>query len=262
MTFELDLDHTLGCGQVFRWRKEDGLWKGVVQGRAVVLEQAGRGARALSGMGDGLFHHYFRADDDLEEIYRALGGDPVLRGYIARFRGLRLVRQDPWECLASYVLATNANIPRIRGMIEKVCRTFGPRTEEGVHPFPSPEQLLDGCQRAGSCGLGYRAGRFIELARTVRREGIDLSGLRKVGYEECHRELAALPGVGPKVADCVALFSLDHLEAFPVDVRVRKAMAELYGMEGSYRKVSALARRRFGEWAGYAQEYIYYAYGR
>ena len=257
----LDLDHTLGCGQVFRWRKEGGLWKGVVHGRMAVLEQSGGRVRVLSGMDEDEFHSYFRLDDDLEALYRELGEDAVLSRYFSDFRGLRLIRQDPWECLASYVLAPNANIPRIQGMIGRVCRTFG-EERDGHYAFPQPEQVLEGCHRARDCGLGYRCQRFIEMAGMVYREEVDLPGLRDVSYEECVRELMQLPGVGPKVADCVSVFSLEHLEAFPVDVRIRRAVAELYGMEGSYQKVSRAARERFGRWAGYAQEYIYYAYGR
>jgi len=257
----LDLDHTLGCGQVFRWKKERGLWKGVVDGRMAVLRQDGPGVRIVSGMDQERFRSYFRLEDDLEGVYAELGGDPVLADYFKRYRGLRLIRQDPWECLASYVLATNANIPRIQGMIERVCRTFGEEMD-GFFAFPTPERLLDRCQRAEGCGLGYRAKRFIELAGMAYREEFDLDAFRSMGYEECVRELVRLPGVGPKVADCVSVFSLEHLEAFPVDVRIRRAMAELYGMKGSYRQVSRAARERFGRWAGYAQEYIYYAYGR
>lgn len=257
----LDLDHTLGCGQVFRWRKEGGLWKGVVDGRMAVLRQDGPGVRILSGMDKERFRSYFRLDDDLEAVYAELGGDPVLADYIERYRGLRLIRQDPWECLASYVLATNANIPRIQGMIERVCRTFG-EEGDGFFTFPTPERLLDRCQRAEGCGLGYRAKRFIELAGMAYREEFDLDAFRSLGYEECVRELVRLPGVGPKVADCVSVFSLEQMEAFPVDVRIRRAVSELYGMQGSYRQVSRAARERFGRWAGYAQEYIYYAYGR
>lgn len=256
----LDLDHTLGCGQVFRWRKEGDEWKGVVDGRMVTLRQDGKRIRA-SGMDEERLSKYFRQDDDLEAIYRELEWDEHLSSYFRRYRGLRLIRQDPWECMASYVLATNANIPRIQGMIERVCRTFGTEMD-GYYAFPTPGQLLDRCERAGGCGLGYRSQRFIELARLAYREEIDFSGLMSMDYDECVRALIELPGIGPKVADCVCVFSLEHLEAFPVDVRIRKAMAELYRMEGSYRTVNRLSRERFGRWAGYAQEYIYYAYGR
>jgi len=256
----LDLDHTLGCGQVFRWRKDGNDWGGVVGGRLVALRQDGSEV-SVSGMSDELYARYFRQDDDLESIYRELDWDEHLSSYFRKFRGLRLIRQDPWECMASYVLATNANIPRIQGMIERVCRTFGTEMD-GYYTFPTPGQLLDRCERAEGCGLGYRSRRFIELARLAYREEIDFSGLMSMPYDDCVRELVKLPGIGPKVADCVSVFSLEHLEAFPVDVRIGKAMADLYGMEGSYRTVNRLSRERFGRWAGYAQEYIYHAYGR
>ncbi len=256
----LDLDHTLGCGQVFRWRKVGEEWRGVVEGRSVTLRQEGGRIRA-AGMSDDSIARYFRLDDDLEAIYRQLDWDPHLASYFREYRGLRLVRQDPWECMASYVLATNANIPRIQGMIERVCRTFGTEMD-GFFTFPTPGQLLDRCDRAEGCGLGYRSKRFIELARMAYREEIDFPGLMAMEYEDCVRELVELPGIGPKVADCVSVFSLEHLEAFPVDVRIKKAMADLYGIEGNYRTVSRMSRERFGPWAGYAQEYIYYAYGR
>ncbi len=256
----LDLDHTLGCGQVFRWRKDGEDWKGVVDGRLVILRQKGERVTA-KGMSNARLAEYFRHEDDLEAIYRELGWDERLSSYFRSYRGLRLIRQDPWECMASYVLATNANIPRIQGMIERVCRTFGTEMD-GYYAFPTPEQLLDRCERAGACGLGYRSDRFIELARMAYREEIDFHGLMAMDYEECVRELIELPGIGPKVADCVSVFSLEHLEAFPVDVRIKRAMAELYGIEGNYRTVNRLSREKFGRWAGYAQEYIYYAYGR
>ena len=257
----LHLDHTLGCGQVFRWHREGSLWKGVVDGRTVVLEQDGDSVRVRKGMDEPAFGRYFRADDDLERMIDELGKDTVLRGYLERYRGLRLVRQDPWECLASYVLATNANIPRIQKMIERVCSTFGTELDDGMFAFPDPGQMLDGHERAGTCGLGYRCGRFIELARLAYREELDLEGMKGMGYEECVSKLIELPGVGPKVADCVALFSLDHLEAFPVDVRMEKAMAELYGMSGSRQHIGRCSREMFGRWAGYAQEYIYMGFG-
>jgi N-glycosylase/DNA lyase len=181
---------------------------------------------------------------------------------VSRFPGLRLIRQDPWECAASYVLATNANIPRIQKMIENVCRTFGDPLPGGAYAFPRPDQIA-GCKDAArTCGLGFRCGRFVEFARMVDQGEIDLGSLRNVNYEECVKELKSYPGIGDKVADCVAVFSLDHLEAFPVDVRIKKAMEEMYGITGSYRHVNRYARDHFGRYAGYAQEYIYHSYQR
>jgi N-glycosylase/DNA lyase len=212
------------------------------------------------GMSDDRLANYFRQDDDLEAIYRELGWDENLSSFFRSYRGLRLIRQDPWECMASYVLATNANIPRIQGMIERVCRAFGTGwTASTRSPRPAAAGPLRARRRLRS---GVQERTLHRAGRMAYREEIDFQGLMSMGYDDCVRELVKLPGIGPKVADCVSVFSLEHLEAFPVDVRIRKAMAELYGIEGSYRTVNRLSRERFGPWAGYAQEYIYYAYGR
>jgi len=253
----LDLDHTLGCGQVFRWKKERGLWKGVVDGRMAVLRQDGPGVRILSGMDPERFRSYFRLEDDLEGVYAKLGGDPILADYFKRYRGLRLIRQDPWECLASYVLATNANIPRIQGMIERVCRTFGEEMD-GFFAFPTPERLLDRCQRAEGCGLGYRAKRFIELAGMAYREEFDLDAFRSMGYEECVRELVKLPGVGPKVADCVLLFSLGHRCAFVRDVWIKRVLSKVYAAPVKAADNERFVRERFGEYGGIVQQYLFH----
>jgi N-glycosylase/DNA lyase len=147
-------------------------------------------------------------------------------------------------------------------MIENVCRTFGDRLPGGRYSFPRPDQIAEGRESAQTCGLGFRCGRFVEFARMVERGEIDLGSLRKVDYGECIKELKSYPGIGDKVADCVAVFSLDHMEAFPVDVRIKKAMEEMYGVSGTYRHVNKFGRDYFGRYAGYAQEYIYYSFQR
>jgi N-glycosylase/DNA lyase len=256
----IDLDSTLGCGQVFRWRKDRDGWKGVLDGNEVRLGQKG-GSLVVDGkVTEAALKRYFRSDDDLDHIRSEISKDDAVTAIVSRFPGLRLIRQDPWECAASYVLATNANIPRIQKMIENVCRTFGDGLPGGAHSFPRPDQIA-GCRDAAqTCGLGFRCGRFVEFARMVDQGEIDLESLRRVPYEECVKELKTYPGIGDKVADCIAVFSLDHLEAFPVDVRIKKAMEEMYGVTGSYRHVNRCARDYFGRYAGYAQEYIYYSY--
>jgi N-glycosylase/DNA lyase len=258
----IDLDSTLGCGQVFRWRKDGDAWKGILDGKEVGLRQKGDTVTVEGGIGEEALKRYFRSDDDLDLIRSEISKDDLMDSMVSSSRGLRLIRQDPWECAASYVLATNANIPRIQKMIENVCRTFGDRIAGGKHAFPRPDQIAGGKEAAQACGLGFRCGRFVEFARLVDRGEIDLGSLRDVGYEECVRELRSYPGIGDKVADCVAVFSLDHLEAFPVDVRIKKAMEEMYGVCGTYRHVNRFGRDYFGRYAGYAQEYIYYSFQR
>lgn len=147
-------------------------------------------------------------------------------------------------------------------MIATVCRTFGHELEGGEYSFPTPQELLSSPERAVACGLGYRCDRFIEFARRVDAGELDLDSLREMPYERCVSLLKGFRGIGDKVADCVALFSLDHLEAFPVDVRVRKALETRYAVRGSYRRLSEFGRSHFGEFAGYAQQYLFLDEGR
>ena len=256
----IDLDSTLGCGQVFRWRKQGDVWQGILNGKQLRLRQEGGSVSAEGDIDDVSLERYFRSDDDLDRVRSEISKDGRIASMVTNAPGLRLIRQDPWECAASYVLATNANIPRIQKMIENVCRTFGDALPGGGFAFPRPDQISGRNEAARTCGLGFRCDRFVEFARLVDRGEIELEGLRKVDYEECVRELRSYPGIGDKVADCVAVFSLDHLDAFPVDVRIKKAMEEMYGVSGTYRHVNRFGRERFGRYAGYAQEYIYYSF--
>ncbi|MEI6732174.1 MAG: DNA glycosylase [archaeon] len=255
VALDIDLEHTLTCGQAFRWRRREEWWQGVLDGKLVRLRQLDDGVEA-HGLEEKPLRRYLRADDDLETIYEDIGRDPLVAACVQNHHGLRLLRQQPWECAASFILATNANIPRIIKMVETVCRTFGRRLGGEVYSFPTPRQILNGQGEAASCGLGYRCQRFVAFAELAEDGGLD--GLEALPYEECVRRLVEMPGIGNKVADCVALFSLDHLEAFPIDVRIERILLQEYGMEGTYKKLSAAARMRFGPYAGYAQEYLYH----
>lgn len=258
----LDLDLVLGCGQTFRWaRREDGSWVGVLGDQAVRLEQKGSRliieARPDRQDTVARIEKFLRAGDDIRSIQRALAKDAVLAPGLRGLRGLRLVKMDEWECLVSYVLATYANIPRISRMIETLARRFGDEILPGVHAFPRREQLLRaGRLELAMCGLGYR-GRYLHELCEMLDEG-RISELARMGYEDLRRELKELPGVGDKVADCVSLFGFGKLEAFPIDIWVERALKRLYGQHGSYSRLRAFATKRFGLYAGYAQEYLYY----
>lgn len=258
----IDLDHTLSCGQAFRWRKVGRAWEGVIEGRSVRLWQRERGIEVESDLPNDRLEWYFRADDDYEKIIKDISKEAYVASLVQRFPGLRLLRQDPWECSASYILATFSNIPRIKMMIERICALYGEEIEPGLHAFPEPKAIAENGERAETCGLGFRCKRFVEYARRVDRGEVDFEELKGAGYEEVHRSLVRLEGVGDKVADCIAVFSLDHLEAFPIDVRIARTLKERYGISGPYGKISALAREYFGPYAGYSQEFIYYAEDR
>lgn len=262
MHFEMDvsLDHTLGCGQTHRWRKQaDGSWQGVIENEVVVLRQTASGFDCEGASEKGAVLGYFRAQDDLDEIVRDISmRDSYVASLSVHCPGLRILQQPTWECLATYILATNVNVGRIAKMVESICDRFG--TDLGRRrAFPAPRQILDCAEEIGECRLGFREGRFLELASRVEGGGIDIEGMGELGYEELTQELQTISGVGPKVADCVALFGYGRLEAFPVDVRIRNILSRRYGVEGGYARTSAFGRSRFGRYAGYAQEFLYHS---
>lgn len=251
-------DPTLGCGQAHRWIKTDGEWQGVIKNSVVTVRETPNGVE-YEGCPESDFNEYFRYQDDLEHIIKDISAeDPIVAGLSSKCPGLRILKQPEWECLATYVLATNVNVKRIRKMVESVCDRYG--TDLGSRrAFPTPKQILDGKETIGECRLGFREERFLELAERTENGSIDIEGMKELGYADLTETLREIKGVGPKVADCVALFGFGHLEAFPVDVRIQKCLKEMYGVEGNYRYVSEFGRGKFGKYAGYAQEFLYHS---
>ena len=279
MSIELDpgtpfsLDHTLDCGQVFRWNRIGDCWRGVVDGTVIEIVQRGSSLTYTSfpeGKDASFLRSYLRLDDDLPEILASINRDEVIAEAINGLKGLRLVRQDLWECLISFICATYANIPRIRGIVENLSRRFGERIECGddvFYGFPSGKVLAKATLgELVDCGLGFRA-RYVQRTARALCEGFDLEGLKGMSYEDARKRLLTLTGVGLKVADCILLFSLNKLEAFPVDVWISRIMFEhyhrqlpLYSPSTRYRRINEFGRCYFGEYAGYAQEYLYHHY--
>ncbi len=257
---DISLDPTLGCGQAHRWRKQaDGSWQGVIGRSCVTLRQTEDGFECEGDVPRSAVEEYFRTEDDLPAIIADISArDPYVAGLSERCPGLRILRQPEWECLATYVLATNVNVKRIAKMVESVCDLFG--TDLGARrAFPTPKQILDGKERIGECRLGFREERFLLLAQRAEDGDVDVKALEELPYEELTQSLMGIKGVGPKVADCVALFGYGRLEAFPVDVRIQKVMEARYGVAGSYKAVAARGREMFGPYAGYAQEFLYHS---
>ncbi len=261
MRLELDvaLDPTLGCGQAHRWRKDGEVWEGVLGNEIVRMRQTEYGAEVTGCTDmDGLMT-YFRSEDDLEAIIKEISErDPYVASLSTNCPGLRILKQDGWECMATYLLATNANVARIGKMVESVCDLFG-KDLGGRHAFPTPGEILDGADRISECRLGFREKRFIELAEHVENGDVNPIAIGELDYRGCIEELQGINGIGPKVADCVAIFGYGHLEAFPVDVRISQVMESMYGVKGSYKVVSEYGMEKFGRYAGYAQEFLYHS---
>lgn len=261
MRLELDvsLDATLGCGQAHRWRRAGNVWEGVVGDDVVRMTQTDRGAEVEGCSDRARLLRYFRSGDDLGAIVAEISErDPYVASLAERCPGLRILDQGHWECLATYLLATNANVARISKMVEAVCDLFG-RDLGARRAFPTPKEILDGEDRICECRLGFRDVRLVNLAHRVEDGDFDPDGIADLDYEGCVRALRTVEGVGPKVADCVAVFGYGHLNAFPVDVRIAKVVESVYGVRGSYRTVSEFGMGRFGRYAGYAQELLYHS---
>jgi N-glycosylase/DNA lyase len=273
-----NLEVTLCCGQAFRWNKQDEWWYGVVGDRAFKIRQAEHELE-FENTDAGFVKYYFGLHDDLTTILPRISRDDHIKQTVRMFKGLRILRQNPWECLISYICATYKNIAAIKQMLSKLSQTFGNKVRldnTEFYTFPTPEKLAAASKtQLLRCSLGYRADYVHETARTVCNNKFNIERLQKTNYEEARAELLNLRGVGPKAADCILLFSLSKLEAFPVDVWIKRAILRHYSdhfqrefitkikekdtLTGpQYEKLSSFGRSYFGESAGYAQEYLYH----
>lgn len=254
----IDLEAVLAGGQTFVWDRVDGGWEGVVDGRLVRARAEGGDVR-VEGLPEPDARAYFRADDDHERIRARLAKDPVVAERIRRWPGLRVLRTRPWPCLVSFILSQNSNIARITRNLRDLARDLGPAVD-GRHDVPPPDALVDaGEARLRDLGVGYRAPYLVGTAERVLDGRTDLEALRDADPATARRELLACPGVGPKVAECVLLFGLGALSAFPVDRWVARSLAELYpSAPASPEPARRFARDRFGPDAGYAQQFLFW----
>jgi N-glycosylase/DNA lyase len=256
------LEQTLECGQFFRFTRTGEDYLVQTSGRIFKVRQKGC-ALFVSGADEAFIRRFFRLDDDLPAILRAIDRDPVIGRAIAASPGLRMIRQDPWECLVSYLCSSAKAIPQIRSIVEALCRCSGNRLSfENFVGYDFPDPLCLSRHRGlDSLGAGFRAAYLAEAGRGIGRP--ELEGLRTASYVEARDRLMGLAGVGRKVADCVLLYSLDFLEAFPIDTWIRKGLESAYfeGGKTSERQLEAFVASRFGPLAGYAQLYLY-AYWR
>lgn len=272
------LRRTLECGQAFRWTATDGEAVGVVARRVWRVRQVPGWLHAqdgelsagwinttdlsvdLEGL-PGLWRH-LGANEPLRRVERTLARDPLLCRVLPHTSGIALMRQDPWECLLSFVISQFNNIPKIRMTIERLSSTFGQPLGNRQFGFPEPERLAEASMRSlRTCILGYRAGYVRAVARAVADRTIDLAAVQSMPVMRAREALLVLPGVGEKVAECVLLFGLGHSEAFPVDVWIRRAVERFYlrGRRASPRIIREWASERFGPLAGYANQHLFAA---
>lgn len=269
---DFDLEQTFECGQCFRWEKEsDGSYTGVANNKVINISSAGSNIIIENSSiedFDGFWHDYFDLGTDYAQIKAKLvAQDEIIKDAIDKGYGIRILRQDIWETICSFIISANNNIPRIKGCIEKLCNLFGASlgTYKGKEyfGFPKPEVIANlTIDDLASVRVGYRARYLIDSAKMFVNKGeafFRMLASDNVSYEEAFKEITALSGVGPKVANCILLFALQKRKAFPIDVWMKKVMHELYGFdEDDIIGMQDFAEEKFAESAGIAQQYLFY----
>lgn len=252
-----DLPQTLDCGQAFRWRQsseDPELWCGAAYGRYLTLRRVGDELELSCPREDmdGVWREYFDLSEDYDSIRRELSGlSPVLREAAEFAPGIRILRQEPWEALCSFILSQNNNISRIKGLVNNFCRMFGqPIPGTDMRSFPPPEAVAAlSPEDLEPLRSGYRAPYVLDAARKVSAGEIDLRRIMSEPAGYGREELRKIKGVGPKVAECALLYGFHKTECFPMDVWMKRAMAKL---------LPGMAPGDFGPNAGLAQQYIFH----
>lgn len=250
---DLDLAQTLDCGQSFRWIENDDKFSGVAFGRKVDIYYDGD-ILCIDNTTAEEFEKIWRVYLDLDLDYGKIRGEirklhPVLEEACAYAPGIRILRQEPWEALCTFIISQNNNIKRIKGIVERLCESFGERKED-FYTFPEPDKLaVLAPEDLAPIRAGFRNKYIIDAAQKVAHGEVQLEKCRALDYEEARAELMKIKGVGVKVADCTLLFGLHRVEAFPVDVWMKRALEKLF---------PEMTADDFGDYAGIAQQYIFH----
>ncbi len=244
------LSETLDCGQAFRWRqREDGCWEGVAGGRYLCLESQGEDIflQAVPEADLPFWRQYFDLERDYEELAVLFRKNPCLRRALASCPGIRVLRQEPWEALCTFILSANNNIPRIKGIVERLCQGWGEAVPgTGLPAFPKPEALAPlGEEDLAPLRAGWRSAYLLDAARQVAGGRLDLEETASLPTREAEARLLEVKGVGKKVAQCVLLFGFGRVECIPMDVWMKRVMAELYprGFPGYLRPYGGIAQQ-------------------
>ena len=267
---DFHLDHTFDNGQCFRWNREpDGSYTGVAFGKVINIDYQ-ENTLILKHATARDFHEIWKDYLDLDRDYGTIKKhlsqkDKAMEKAISYGGGMRILQQEHWETLVSFLISQNNNIPRIKKCVEGLCTNHG--SPLGIYngreyfSFPSAEVLAKlSVEELDTCRLGYRAKYIVETAKQVMSDGGEtLASLKKMPAEEAYEYLLTLSGVGPKVANCIMLFAIGSYDSFPLDVWIKRVMHQIYRIEeGNVKKMKAYAAEYFGEYGGIAQQYLFY----
>jgi N-glycosylase/DNA lyase len=262
----INVENSINSGQVFLWRKNENYWYGINGQNILRVDKNGN-----INCFDNSKIDFFRKKDNLESIIKSISKDKIVRKAVKKYAGLRILRQDPFQCLISFIVSSNSNIQKIQMSLEKITKKFGTKVEyedQEFFLFPKPEKLANASMNEiNSCGVGYRT-RFIqEAAKMTLLKKIDFDYLKKSKYQETREIICTIPGVGNKVADCVMLFSLEKLEAFPLDRWMIRILEKYYFdefqintktvTEKQYDTLHEKIVNHFGAYAGYSQQFLF-----
>jgi N-glycosylase/DNA lyase len=261
---DFDLQTTLDSGQVFHWEKLGGGFIGPIGDRPVYVEQAGNSLLVSGGCVD-LVRNYFALDHPLAEICASFPDDAVMSAAKEFCRGLRIIRQPKWECLATFICSSMKQVAHIRQISRKLRERFGEARQidnHVGHAFPSPQRIAQSSEKElRKCALGYRAKNLLGTARLVASGVVDLEKLGTLSDVDLRARLCELPGVGAKVANCVMLFAYERLRAFPIDVWIERVLRERYfprSRKLNAKRLEAFTQEYFGDHGGYAQQYLFH----
>jgi len=264
--FSIDIDNSINSGQVFLWEKQGSDWYGIDGQNVLKINKNGviKSIRNLKT-------DFFRKNDNIEEIIKSISKDKTVKKAVKEYEGLRLFRQDPFQCLISFIISSNSNIQKIKNSLEKITKKFGKKVKiqnKEFFLFPEPEKMAKATiDEIKSCGVGYRAPFIKEAAKMVILKKIDFEYLKKCDYHEAKKNICLVPGIGNKVADCIMLFSLNKLESFPLDTWMIKILEKYYSKEfkietktitqKQYELLHEKIVNYFGPYCGYAQQYLF-----
>ena len=263
----INIRETINSGQIFLWENYGNEWFAIDGQDVIIARQTPFELHTLSKSAK----KFFREDDNYKKILKDITKDKIVKKAASYYPGLRIIRQDTFQCCISFIVSSNSNIPNIRMRLQKLCRKFGTKVrfqKRDFFLFPEPKRLANATlQELKDCKLGYRSKYVLDASRAIASGEIELDELKKMKYEQAKKLLLKLPGIGDKVADCVMLFSLEKLDSFPLDTWMLKILQKYYSnnfcidnksiSKKRYEDVHQNVLEYFGKYAGYSQQFLY-----